>query len=47
MIERRNQTSHTYNEETADAISGEILSRYVRQFAAFLHRFTDLEKGEP
>ena len=47
MIESRNQTSHTYNEELADEIADAILSRYVPQFADFLRQFTDLEKAQP
>ena len=46
MIESRNRTSHTHNEETAAEIANAILSRYVREFEGFLHRFTELEKEE-
>lgn len=46
MIESRNQTSHTYNEETADEIADAILSRYLAAFDAFLQRFTTLEQEE-
>ena len=46
MIESRNQTSHTYNEETADEIADAILSRYLPQFEKFLHCFGELEKEE-
>lgn len=46
MIKSRNQTSHTYNEETANAIAGAILSRYCAQFSEFSTRFTRLEKAE-
>lgn len=44
MIASRNQTSHTYNEETADQIADAILSRYASEFEQFLRRFTELEK---
>jgi nucleotidyltransferase substrate binding protein (TIGR01987 family) len=46
MIESRNQTSHTYNEETADQIANAIFSRYVAEFETFLRRFTEMEKDE-
>jgi nucleotidyltransferase substrate binding protein (TIGR01987 family) len=46
MIESRNQTSHTYNEETADEIADAILSRYIAAFDEFLQRFTTLEQEE-
>src|SRR6266566_5795393 len=39
MIQSRNQTSHTYNEETADAIAEAILSSYVKAFDNFLNKF--------
>lgn len=41
MITHRNQTSHTYNQETA------IASTYVAEFEAFLRRFTQMENHEP
>ncbi len=37
MLQSRNKTSHTYNEETADEISTAILTRYH-------HLFKELEK---
>jgi len=46
MIQSRNQTTHTYNEETADEIAKAILSCYVPEFQKFLHRFTELERDE-
>jgi nucleotidyltransferase substrate binding protein (TIGR01987 family) len=46
MIESRNQTSHTYNEDIADAIAAAILSLYVPQFEEFEHQFAQLEKTE-
>lgn len=35
MIKSRNQTSHTYNEGTADAIFKKILEQYLFAFSAF------------
>jgi nucleotidyltransferase substrate binding protein (TIGR01987 family) len=47
MIQSRNRTSHTYNEETADEIAKAILSNYVKEFEKFLKKFTELESYEP
>ena len=47
MIKSRNQTSHTYNAETADAIARAITSSYVAEFETFLRRFTEMEADEP
>lgn len=47
MIQSRNRTSHTYNQETADEIAKVILSSYVAEFQKFLHKFTELERAEP
>jgi nucleotidyltransferase substrate binding protein (TIGR01987 family) len=47
MIESRNQTSHTYNEEIANSIAQAVLSVYVPQFEEFEHKFARLEKTEP
>ncbi len=44
MIKSRNQTSHTYNEETANELTKAILTRYCAQFAQFQTRFSQLEK---
>jgi nucleotidyltransferase substrate binding protein (TIGR01987 family) len=46
MIKSRNQTSHTYNEETANAITEAILTRYCSAFAEFSTRFTRLRGTE-
>lgn len=46
MIQSRNRTSHTYNEETANEITNAILSRYVPEFEKFIQKFTELEKEE-
>jgi nucleotidyltransferase substrate binding protein (TIGR01987 family) len=43
MIENRNATTHTYDEETADAIAEAILSRHLGEFEKFEKRFTELE----
>jgi nucleotidyltransferase substrate binding protein (TIGR01987 family) len=47
MIGSRNQTAHTYNEETADEIAKAVLSSYLTEFNLCLQRFTELEKSEP
>ena len=44
MITSRNQTSHTYNEETADEIATAVTSEYTAQFKTLLDRFSELEK---
>lgn len=46
MIQSRNRTSHTYNEETADQIADAILSRYMSAFEKFDRQFADLEKED-
>ena len=46
MIKSRNQTSHTYNEETANAITEAILTRYCAAFVEFSTRFTNLRGAE-
>jgi nucleotidyltransferase substrate binding protein (TIGR01987 family) len=46
MIQSRNRTTHTYNEETADEIAKAILSRYVQEYQKFLRKFTELERDE-
>jgi nucleotidyltransferase substrate binding protein (TIGR01987 family) len=35
MISRRNETSHTYNEETADIVFNKIITQYYPEFIAF------------
>jgi len=47
MIQSRIRTTHTCNEQTADEIARAILSIYVREFEAFLQRFSELESKEP
>jgi len=46
MIESRNQTTHTYNEDTADEITDAVTSTYFAEFKSCLRRFADLEKSE-
>lgn len=46
MINSRNQTSHTYNEATADEIARAI-KRYVVEFEIVLKRLTELETEQP
>lgn len=46
MIKSRNQTSHTYNEETANEITEAILNRYCAQFSQFSTRFALLRETE-
>ncbi len=49
MLKDRNLTSHTYNEETAQAIAEQIMTRYFSLFEAF-HRMmqgiADLRSGD-
>ena len=42
MIKSRNQTSHTYNQEIADAIVERILTSYFPLFESFSRRLTEL-----
>jgi nucleotidyltransferase substrate binding protein (TIGR01987 family) len=46
MIQSRNQTSHTYDEETVHRIAAAILSTYLTQFERFEKRFMELEREE-
>jgi nucleotidyltransferase substrate binding protein (TIGR01987 family) len=46
MIEHRNETSHTYNEEIANAIVEAILTSYVSEFEEFQRRFLELNSKE-
>jgi nucleotidyltransferase substrate binding protein (TIGR01987 family) len=47
MIESRNQSSHTYNENIANSIAHAVLSLYLPQFEQFEREFARLEKREP
>jgi nucleotidyltransferase substrate binding protein (TIGR01987 family) len=42
MIKARNQSSHTYNLEQAQAIACDVLDRFAPLFAALRERFSDL-----
>ena len=42
MIKSRNQTSHTYNQKTADAIVERILESYFPLFESFSRRMSGL-----
>ena len=46
MIKSRNQSTHTYNEQTADEITGNILKRYFDLFDAFEQKMEQLRSGE-
>jgi nucleotidyltransferase substrate binding protein (TIGR01987 family) len=42
MIKARNQSSHTYNLEQAEAIARDVIERYAPLFAALRERFRAL-----
>ncbi len=44
MIEHRNESSHTYNDDVAARIMAAVLTHYVPVLAAFERRFLVLEK---
>jgi len=44
MIASRNETTHTYNEETVEAIGGSVLEEYVPALEKACARFCSLEK---
>jgi nucleotidyltransferase substrate binding protein (TIGR01987 family) len=46
MIEHRNESSHTYNDDVAGKIMAAVQTRYVPAFEAFLRQFLELEKKE-
>ncbi len=46
MVRDRNLTSHTYNEETANAIVSAILDRYVAEFVTFRQTMEGFKKEE-
>ena len=46
MVTSRNRAAHTYNEETADAVAGEVISRYYNALEELRARFIELEKQE-
>ncbi len=45
MVENRNRTSHTYNEETANEIYQLIIDEYNKAFSDFLKRMEELRSG--
>jgi len=45
MIRSRNQTTHTYDQTTADEIACAITTSYVAEFGKFQKRFADLEQA--
>jgi nucleotidyltransferase substrate binding protein (TIGR01987 family) len=46
MIQSRSETTHTYDERTANEIGDAILSRYMPRFIGFQEKFTQLEIEE-
>jgi hypothetical protein len=46
MIESRNLTSHTYNEETAAAIAAAVSEKYAAEFVLFREKMESLRREE-
>jgi len=46
MIQSRNKTSHTYNQDTAVEISSAIQNAYIKCFNDLLAKFTLLKTKE-
>jgi len=46
MIQHRNESSHTYNDDVAGKIMAAVLTRYISAFEAFQRRFRQLETEE-
>jgi nucleotidyltransferase substrate binding protein (TIGR01987 family) len=46
MVQSRNKTSHTYNEETADEIFLKIMHQYHPAFLAFRDKMEELKSGK-
>jgi nucleotidyltransferase substrate binding protein (TIGR01987 family) len=46
MIQSRNLTSHTYNEETMENIVGAIVGKYFQQFLKLQERLGELQTKE-
>ncbi len=46
MIEQRNESTHTYNDEVAAKIMEAVRSVYMPAFRSLLRRFMELEKEE-
>jgi len=45
MLQDRNRTVHTYNEETANQILDHLQHRYAPLFSEFIQTFTDKQNG--
>jgi nucleotidyltransferase substrate binding protein (TIGR01987 family) len=45
MINSRNKTTHTYNQETADAIYNKIINQYYDEFTLFRSRMSAIENN--
>lgn len=45
MIQSRNQSSHTYNRETAEALVDRIMERYARLFGDFFVKMQELRSA--
>lgn len=45
MIKSRNQSSHTYNPETADAVVKDVVERYFGLFESFAKHMESLARG--
>jgi nucleotidyltransferase substrate binding protein (TIGR01987 family) len=46
MIESRNLTSHTYNEETAAAIAAAVIDKYAAELVLFRQKLESLRREE-
>lgn len=46
MIKSRNQSSHTYNESTAEEIVEKILTQYIMLFNDFDNKMEQIRSGE-
>ena len=46
MIRSRNQTTHTYDQTTADEIARAITTSYVAEFGKFQKRLAELEQTQ-
>ncbi|MFM2069416.1 MAG: hypothetical protein RLZZ584_4325, partial [Pseudomonadota bacterium] len=46
MITSRNQSSHTYNRATADALAGRITGRYTALFERFARRMAERQQAD-
>lgn len=44
MIRSRNQSSHTYNESTADEVRNKIVKDYFEQFVSFKNKMNQLKE---